>query len=105
MNKTLKITLWVVMVAAVVLMLFCGLHYTSLSRQFRETDAQHTASMEKWQAIAAEKETLEEELDTKNTELNRAKLDLEEYTSRAEELRKDIDTLQAEIEDLKTAGN
>ena len=107
MKSSLKIILMVVMAAAIAVI---GLSWTSLfsdQRLLREKQAELEKSRETWEAIAAEKEGLQDELKEVENALKEAKLTLEEKTARAETLQAEIETLKQEIEALKqkTANN
>lgn len=101
MNKQLKITVCIVMVAAVTLMVICLSHYLNLGKQLHAYEQQLSESRKHWEAIAEEKETLQADLKEKQDNLKEARLSMEEATEKAEELRTEIVQLKQEIEKLK----
>ena len=102
MNKRLNILLCFVMVAALVLVCVCTVHFFSLSRQFRLDEQTLSDSRSAWEKTAAEKEELQKQLKSLKDKLKEAELSLSESTDRAEELRQDISALQLEIDVLKS---
>ena len=105
MSKSLKFFLCAAMIAALALMVFCGLHYRSLGKQLVSAQTAMDESMASWNQINAEKLILKDELDQKNSELREAELSLSELTEKAETLKKDIAALQQEIDSLKDSGD
>ena len=101
MNKSLRITLWIVMVTSVFIISLCTYQYISLGRRLKETKTQLNASRETWEKTASEKEALQEILKTKREELKEAELSYSEATARADELKADIDVLNREITSLR----
>ena len=104
MSKTQKLILWIVLAAAVLVMVFCTLNYLNLKGRLRETSLQLSDSRVTWEGIAAEKEALQEDLKTIKNELKEAELSLEEAQTRAEEIREEIKTLQDEIKTYDPVG-
>ena len=105
MNKSLKLWLCAVMIAAVVLMAVCSADYLSRGRQLRSVEALLSESRAAWEQISADKEELKKDLKSKKSELKEAELSLSEATERAVELKAEIETLKAEIEALKNASD
>ena len=101
MTKHLKPFILIVMIAAILLIVFCLVEYISLGRQLSLLHSQLDESMEKWSKIAAEKETLQVDLKAKQKELNIAQLDLNDLTKDADEIKAEIEQLRSEIEILK----
>lgn len=105
MNKPMKILAWIVMAAAVLMMVFCSVTYVKLGRELGQYQQQLDESREIWEKIAAEKEELQKELKDKQRDLNKAQLDLDEATADIEQVKADIEQLTAEIEALKKAAD
>lgn len=101
MNKQMKILICVVMLVAVLLMAFCMTNWLNLGSELRSGEQQLAESREKWQSVAAEKETLQVDLKAGQKELKENQLYLEEKTARAAELKSEIEKLREEIEALK----
>ena len=98
MNNPLKI---IVMAVAVLLVVFLVSDYVSMGRDLRSYEQQLAQSRETWEGIAAEKETLQEELKEKKKQLNIAQLELDRSTEEASEIRAEIEQFRTEIEALK----
>ena len=103
MIKQLKPVIIIVMLAAVLLIVFCISDYISLGRQLSSLHSQLDESMEKWQKTAAEKELLQTDLNAKQKELNIACLELNDLSKDAEEIRAEIEQLRSEIDILRQA--
>ncbi len=103
MSKSTKFFLFVVMIAAVALVVCCGLRYLDLGRQLHSFEEQLSESRKSWENIASEKEALQQELEEKTGQLRNAELSLPELEQKAENLKKDIASLQEEISQLKPA--
>lgn len=101
MTKSLKISILIVVLSALLLIVFCLSDYISLGRRLSSLHLQLDESMAKWQNIAAEKETLQADLNAKKKELNIAQLDLDDLTKDADEIKAEIEQLRSEIELLK----
>ena len=101
MNKPLRITVCIVMAAALALMGFCTLNYLNLGKELRSCEAQLAESRTTWETIAAEKEALQTDLKAKQKELSIARLELDSATEDAKKIRAEIETLRTEIETLK----
>ena len=101
MNKSTRLLLYIIMLAAMALICVCFLHYISLNRQYLDFDRQLSESRETWESIAAEKEALQVSLAEKKNELKEAELSYRESTERAEELKAEIEQLTEEIDNLK----
>ena len=101
MTKQLKPYILIVMLAAVLLIVFCLSEYISLGRRLSSLYSQLDESTEKWSRTAAEKETLQVDLKAKQKELNIAQLDLNELTEDADAIKAEIEQLRSEIEILK----
>ena len=96
MKKRWKLLLPVMLLAAV-LTVTC---YADLLRDrgtLKTLTDQLTESRAAWENTAAEKEKLQEELQTVQEALKEAKLTLQESTERAEKLRTEIVQLQADL--------
>lgn len=103
MTKQMKPVIMIVMLAAVLLIVFCMSDYISLGRQLSTLQTQLNESMEKWQKTAAEKELLQDDLKAKQKELNIARLELNDLAKDAEEIRAEIEQLRSEIDVLRQA--
>ncbi len=101
MNKSLRITVCIVMAAAIALMGFCILNYMNLGKELRSCESQLAESRIAWETIAADKEALQADLKAKQKELSIAQLELDSATEDAEKIRAEIETLRDEIEVLK----
>ena len=105
MNKSVKVFLCAAMVAALALILICGLHYRSLGKQRSDVQTGLENSQASWKSINDEKLILLETLEAKTSELREADISLNELNQKSEDLKKDIETLQQEIEELKGKGD
>ena len=103
MNKSLKVFLCAAMVAALALILVCGLHYRSMEKQLSDVQTLLDDSQANWKNIDAEKQILLETLAGKTDDLREAELFLSELNQKADDLKKDIEDLRQEIETL--SGN
>ena len=103
MNKSLKVFLCAAMVAALALILVCGLHYRSMEKQLSDVQTLLDDSQANWKNIDAEKQILLETLAGKTDDLREAELSLSELNQKADDLKKDIEDLRQEIETL--SGN
>lgn len=101
MNNRTKLTLWIVMAVAMVLVIVCSVQYLELNSRLKEYEAGLSESRAKWEGIASEKEALLEVLNEKQKELRETELSYNDSVQRAEEIRKDIETLNQELEALK----
>lgn len=101
MNKSLRITVYIVMAAALALIVFCSLNYLNLGKELRSCESALAESRAKWETIAAEKESLQVDLKAKQKELNIARLELDSAVGDAEQVRAEIEQLRTEIEALK----
>ncbi len=101
MTKHLRITVYIVMAAAIALIAFCTLNYLNLGKELRSCETQLAESRTVWETIAAEKETLQADLKAKQKELNIAQLELDTATADAEKIRSEIEQLRNEIGTLK----
>ena len=105
MTNHMKICLYIVMAAAIVLILVCALNYMHLGSELHLYEQQLADSRAVWEKIAAEKEELQVDLKSKQKQLKEAHLSLDESTERITELKSEIEQLQKEIDILKnTAG-
>ena len=101
MNKSLKMIIFIVMLTAVAVVVLCGIDYFSLGNELRSLDRQLSESREKWEAIAAEKESLQVNLNADKKKLNQLQLTLDNKLKEAEEIRAEIEQLRSDIEALK----
>ena len=101
MNKQLKAIICIVMIAAIVLIVLCGMNYAVLGKEFHSLSLQLSESREKWETIAAEKEALQIDLNEKQKKLKSTQRTLEDKTNEAEEIRSEIENLRSQIETMK----
>ena len=101
MNKSLRITVYIVMAAALAMMIFCTLNYLNIGKELRSCEKRLAESRTAWETIAAEKESLQDDLKARQKELNIARLELDNATEDAEKIRAEIEQLRTEIEALK----
>ena len=101
MNKSLRIVICIVMLTAVAVIALCGINYISLGKELRSLDQQLFESREKWEAVAAEKEALQVDLNADKKKLNQLQLTLDNKLKEAEEIRAEIEQLRSDIEALK----
>ena len=98
MNKQMKIILCVVLVFAFALMIVCGIHYTDLRNQLRDTGEKLAQSLETWKSIDREKRLVQDELKGIRNELKEANqtiTELSDIQAEIEDLRMQIDALKA----------
>ena len=105
MNRGRKILLWIVMAAALGLIVRSSTGMIRDRSRLREMTAQLNASRSAWEDTAERKEKLQAELKDAQEQLKEAKLSLEESTARAEELREEIAALKSEIYEESSEGN
>lgn len=101
MNRMTKGILCAVMAAAIMLAAVLTADLLRDRRAVREMSCELAESRDRWEATAARKEELQEELQGVTDALKEAKLTLSESETRAEELRQDIKELEQEIAELK----
>ena len=101
MSKQMKVFLYVVMAAALTLMIICFLNYQSLTNDLRSCEKLLAESRETWEEIAAEKEELQTDLKARRKELKEAQLSLDESTERIEQLKAEIEQLRKDIDILR----
>ena len=103
MNRWMRIILICVMIAAVGLAGVLVYRYRSVDgTRLREMNQALEESRASWERIAEEKVDLQIELEDAQNALREAELTLEDHSpARAEEIRRDIETLKAEIEALR----
>ncbi len=105
MNKTVRIFLCAAMVAALALIIVCGLHYRNLGNQLSIVQADLEKCETNWKNTNAEKLILLETLDAKTADVREAEISHRELIQKAEDLKKDIEELRQEIGTLKGIGN
>ncbi len=103
-SRGLLIALVLAAVMAMVLMAVLGIGCLRDNRSLEAKTRELEESRKTWERIAAEKETLQEELGVVTDQLKEARLTLEESTTRAEELREENSALEKEIEALRGGG-
>lgn len=101
MNKHLRITVYIVMAAAIAMIALCSMNYINLGKKLHSFEEQLAQSRMAWETTAAEKEKLQDELKAKQKKLNIAQLELDNSNREAETIRAEIEQLKAEIEALK----
>lgn len=101
MNKSLRMTVYIVMAAALALMVFSAINYIHIGKELRSCEVQLAESRTVWETTAAEKESLQADLKGKQNELSIARLELDSATEETEKIRAEIETLRSEIEALK----
>ena len=83
MNNRTKLTLWVVMAFAAVLVIVCSVQYLGLNSRLKDYEAELSESRAKWEGIASEKESLLEVLDEKRKELRETELSWNDSVERS----------------------
>ena len=101
MNKSLRILLFVALAAAVLLMVLSSMRYHDLGDQLSDLRFRLSESRSNWEKTAAEKETLQKDLDEKQLMLKKTEQSLNDATKKTEELRAEINLLKKEIEALQ----
>ena len=104
MSKQMKWLVLIVLASAMVMIVSCSLNYLHLNSELTSCRSRLAESLSKWQVIAAEKESLQEDLKAKQKELKIAQVSLEEASEDAETIRAEIDQYRSDIELLKQKG-
>ncbi len=101
MNRSGNALLCLVMAAALCLLAVLASDYLRDTRELRALEVRLEESRSAWEATAAAKEELEDELAQVNSDLREASLTIEESATRAASLRQDIEELEQQISELK----
>ena len=101
MNKQMKAVLSIVLILAVMLMVFSGLHLADLRNQLRDTDAELTESRSTWEAIDSEKRLIQDELKDIRNELKEANQVITELS----DIQAEVDELRSQVDAMKTGNN
>ena len=103
MNKTQRSLLAAVVVLGLLLMVLFGNSYLSARRELSALKTELNESTASWKQINEEKLVVQKELKEARNELRDAELTISESEERAASLKTDIETLEKEIDELKTA--
>ena len=101
MSRFVKALLLLVIILALVLAGILAMDYFRDLHSLRDLQVQLAESRTTWEAIAEQKETLQEKLKSTEEALKEARLTLRESTERVDALRSDIKMLEAEIAALE----
>ena len=101
MKKTLLFYLILCFAAAVALGAVLSIDYSGHASYLRSLQNDLSVSRTKWESIAAEKESLQEEYSEVSDAVREAELTIEEENARSKQLSEEISGLEADIVDLK----
>ena len=101
MNKQMKAVLSIVLILAVMLMVFSGLHLSDLRNQLRYTAAELTESRSTWESIDSEKRLIQDELKDIRNELKEANQVIAELS----DIQAEVDELRSQVDALKTGNH